>query len=214
MKENQYFEQKNKMAYSDFTLRDIKEQFGISNKVSSLFNEIQPIAISKNLAEALEIARLLPVRSEKAKSELIVMPILIELLKRNQQFFTIYSGDFLNADKEKGLAGECDFILAKNVATFDLHTPLLTMVEAKKHDIPIGVPQCAAQMVGTRYYNKLTGEELEKIYGCVTTGNEWLFLKLEGDTLTVDNRRYYLGSVEKVLGIFQIIINYYKEMLE
>jgi hypothetical protein len=40
----------------------------------------------------------------------------------------------------------------------------------------VGVPQCAAQLLGAKLYNEKKGVKLDKIYGCVTTGNEWLFL--------------------------------------
>lgn len=202
------------MAYSDFTLKELKAKFGVSNKVENLFDDIKPIKISKDLQEDLSLARLLPVRSEKAKSELIIMPILIELMKRNEKFFTIYSGDYLNADKENGLSGECDFILSKNVGTFDINTPILTIVEAKKNDVEVGIPQCAAQMIGAKYYNKASGDDIEKIYGCVTTADDWIFLKLEGDKLVIDNRKYYLGKIEEVIGVFQLIIDYYREKLK
>jgi len=195
-------------------LKELKEKFGISNKVENLFDDIKSIEISKDLQEDLNLARLLPVRSEKAKSELIIMPILIELMKINEKFFTIYSGDYLNADKEKGLSGECDFILSKNVGTFDINTPILTIVEAKKNDVDTGIPQCAAQMVGAKFYNEDSGENLEKIYGCVTTADDWIFLKLEGGKLIIDNKKYYLGKIGEVLGVFQIIIDYYKEKLK
>ena len=71
--------------------------------MENLFTNIESIVVSKDLEEDLELARSLPVRSEKAKSELIIMPILIDLMKKNEKFFTIYSGDYLNADKEKGI---------------------------------------------------------------------------------------------------------------
>jgi len=201
------------MAYSDFTFKRLKKEFGISNKVENLFTNIQPFSISKDLEKDLALARMLPIRSEKAKSELIVMPILLELMKQNQLFFTIYSGDTLNANKEKGLTGECDFILARNLKTFDINTPIITIVEAKKNDVEIGIPQCAAQMLGAKFYNKEAGDNLEKIYGCVTTADDWIFLKLEGNHLTIDNRKYYLGKIEELLGVFQFTINYYKKAL-
>ena len=201
------------MAYSDFTLVDLKKKFGITNRVENLFTNIESIVVSKDLEEDLELARSLPVRSEKAKSELIIMPILIDLMKKNEKFFTIYSGDYLNADKEKGLAGECDFILSKNVGSFEINTPIFTIVEAKKNDVEIGIPQCAAQMLGAKYYNKDSGQNIEKIYGCVTTADDWIFLRLEGNKLTIDNRKYYLGEVGEVLGVFQLIIDYYRKNL-
>jgi len=88
------------MAYSDFTLKELKQKFGITNKVENLFENIKPFEISTDLQEDLDLARILPIRSEKAKSELIVMPILIELMKQNEKFFTIYSRDTLIADEE------------------------------------------------------------------------------------------------------------------
>ena len=201
------------MAYSDFTFKDLKVKFGIDNKVSSLFSNISPLKMSSSLKEDLHLAAMLPVRSEKAKSELIIIPILIELMKRNEQFFTIYSGDTLTADKANGLSGECDFILAKNTGSFDINTPLIIIVEAKKNDMEIGIPQCAAQMLGARLYNADYGNNLEQIYGCVTTADDWIFLKLEGDTLFVDNQKYYLGQIEELLGVFQVIIDFYKKRL-
>ena len=202
------------MAYSDFTFKDLKVKFGIQNKVANLFSNISPLKMSPSLKEDLHVASMLPIRSEKAKSELIIMPILIELMKQNEKFFTIYSGDTLIADKANGLSGECDFILAKNTGSFDINTPLITIVEAKKNDVEIGIPQCAAQMLGARLYNADYGNNLAEIYGCVTTADDWIFLKLEGDTLFVDNQKYYLGKIEELLGVFQVIIDFYKKKLK
>lgn len=202
------------MAYSDFTLMDLKKKFDLDNRIEQLFTNINPISISENLKEDLNIAKMLPVRSEKAKSELIVMPILLELMKKNEKFFTIYSGDTLIADKTKGLSGECDFILAKDTGSFDINTPLFTIVEAKKNDVEIGIPQCAAQMLGARIYNKVYGNEVNKIYGCVTTADDWIFLKLEGNTVTIDIDKYYLGKIEELIGVFQSVIDFYKTEIQ
>jgi hypothetical protein len=154
----------------------------------------------------------LPVRSEKAKSEWIVVPILRELRNKNNKFFTIHSGENLNVDEERGLKGECDFILAKDIGTFDLNYPVIQVVEAKRNDLEVGVPQCAAQLLGAKIYNEKKGVKLEKIYGCVTTGNEWLFLCMQ-DNLLIDSKLYYLSELSDILGIFQNIIDYYKKEL-
>jgi hypothetical protein len=197
------------MAYGDFSFEDIEQKFGIKNKVKRLFNDFQPIMPSERLIEALEMANELPVRSQKAKSETIVFPVLIELRKLNNKFFTIYSGDNLNVDEARGLRGECDFILSKDVGSFSINFPILQIVEAKKNDLELGIPQCAAQLIGAKIFNERKGVFLDSIYGCVTTGNEWIFLKLETDIL-VDNRIYYLNEIEEILAVFQHIIDYYK----
>ena len=201
------------MAYGDFTLKLINEKFGIKNRVERLFDNQKPIDSSDWLQKTLEFAAKLPNRSEKAKSETIVMPILIELRERNNDFFTVYSGENLNADMDNGLNGECDFILTKDTHTFDINVPIIQMVEAKKNDIDLGVPQCAAQMVGAKVFNEKNGTPIEYIYGCVTTGNEWKFLKLNKD-LTIDSRIYYLNELGELLAVFQKIIDYYIDTLK
>jgi hypothetical protein len=200
------------MAYGDFTLNDLESRFGIRNQRRRLFDAIDPVEPSGKLkAELLEIEEM-PIRSEKAKSEWIVVPILKELRQRNDKFFTIYSGENLNSDEAQGLKGECDFILAKDTGTFDISFPILQIVEAKKNDLEAGVPQCAAQLVGAKVFNEKKGLHLDRIYGCVTTGNDWLFMKLEND-LVIDSRVYYLVQINQLLGIFQGIISHYRNEL-
>ena len=202
------------MEYSDFTLNKIREQFGIENQRTRILQKFTPLEPSATLKEALQEVEELPIRSEKAKSEWIVVPILKELRKRNDKFFTIYSGDTLVGDEVSGLKGECDFILAKDTGTFDINFPIIQIVEAKKNDVEIGVPQCAAQLIGASLYNKKKGVDLDIIYGCVTTGNEWLFMLLEKYCIKINSKLYYLNEVENVLGIFQEIITYYKKVLQ
>lgn len=200
-------------SYSNYSLEGIELQFAIKNQRERLFNNIIPLPITEWLENSLKIAEELPIRSEKARSELIVVPILIELRNQNDKFFTIYSGDSLNVDEKKGLRGECDFIIAKDTGSFNINVPILQVVEAKKLDIDAGIPQCAAQMIGASIFNKKKGVELEKIYGCVTTGDDWQFLKFEESTIFIDTRKYYLGNIEELLGVMQYIINYYKDIL-
>ncbi len=201
------------MAYSKFTLDLIEQRFGIQNHVERLFEHTQKVEPSEWLKNALQIADELPIKSEKAKSESIVFPILVELRNRNHKYFTIHSGDTLNADEAQGLEGECDFILAKDSGTFNINFPIFQLLEAKKNDTEIGVSQCAAQMIGAKFFNENKGTKLEKIYGCVTTGREWLFMRLE-DKIYIDRKTYYLEHIEELLGVFQTIIDYYKAVIK
>lgn len=201
------------MEYSDFTLDQLEEEFNINNQVQVFeeFENVTPITeISDWLKKSLAIAKELPVRSEKARSELIVTPILIELREINDKFFTYYSGDILNADTERGLRGECDFIISKDAKTFNISLPIFSVVEAKKSDISLGIPQCAAQMLGAKIFNEKKGNPLEIVYGCVTTGDDWQFMKLKGNTVYIDLNKYYLGELSELLGVFQVILNIYK----
>ena len=201
------------MAYRDFTLEAIRRQLSVTNHRADLFADITPIEPTEDLQKDLAVASLIPARTEKAKSEVIVMPILIELLKRNDFFFTIYSGETLSADPSRGLTGECDFILAQNTGSFDIDAPMMIVVEAKKHDMDLGIPQCAAQMIGVQAFNQERDESIGTIYGCVTTADMWVFMKLEENRLLVDNKRYYFNDLNQLLGVFQRIIDYYKSIL-
>lgn len=200
------------MAYPDFTLSDLQKKFKISNKVVDLFDNehIKLLEPSKVLSDQLKEAVLLPIKSEKARSELIVMPILMELRKRNDRFFTIYSGDSLVVDKERGLIGECDFIIAKETGSFSINTPLIAIVEAKRQDLELGINQCSAQLYGAYLLNKQMGTVINKVYGCVTTADSWKFLRLQENLIEIDQTTYYRSEINKILGVLQEIIDYYK----
>ena len=202
------------MAYKNFTLSELKHTFHIKEQTECLFHHITPLEETSWLKETLKRTALIPLKSEKSRSELVVMPILLELKARNNDFFMIYSGDTLIADKPKGLIGECDFILTKNVNSYSISTPIISIVEAKKNDIEHGIDQCAAQMIGAKMVNEKEHNAIDIIYGCVTTADDWQFLKLEKDVLFIDNKKYYFENLTLILGIFQNIIDYYKQTLK
>jgi hypothetical protein len=135
------------------------------------------------------------------------MPILIELRNQNAKYFTIYSGEMLNVDEE--LKGECDFIISKDTGSFEINAPIMQLVEAKRNDVEIGIAQCAAQMIGAQKYNEKRKYVTNEIYGCVTTGDDWLFMKLKKN-LEIDTKKYYLGNLPELLGVFQMIFDTFK----
>lgn len=201
------------MAYSSFkTLKEIEVAFGVKNQRVSLFRDVVPCEMSEDLKKAILLAQELPIKSEKARSELIVTPILLEVRNLNHKVFTIYSGDNLNVDETRGLNGECDFIIAKDTGSFEVSYPIIQLVEAKKNDVEIGLPQCAAQMIGAKIWNDKNNASLSVMYGCVTTGDDWLFLKLTDDMLFIDVKKYYLGNIGELLGVFQQVIANFKEV--
>jgi hypothetical protein len=199
------------MAYKDFTLERLELEFGVKNKRTIIFEQVLTIAPSEWLLKTLELGRMLPIRSEKSRSELIVTPVLLEIKQRNADFITFYSGERLDADRQHGLIGECDFIIAKETGSYSLSLPLLAVVEAKKQDIDLGINQCAAQLLGARIFNESRQNLLPVLYGCVTTGEDWLFMKLEQNVLKIDTKKYNLQELPIVLGAFQNIIDFYKK---
>jgi len=82
---------------------------------------------------------------------------------------------------------------------------MIAIVEAKKNDVEGGLGQCIAQMIGARLFNEQAGQNDLTMYGCVTTGEVWQFLRLDGAVASLDRQRYYLDNVEGILGVFLAI---------
>ncbi|MGD1864803.1 MAG: hypothetical protein ACFB0D_09625 [Phormidesmis sp.] len=199
------------MAYSDFSLSQVKKEFALVETTGCLFPQNIALEPSEWLSETLRHSLTLAISSssEKARSEFIIAPILIEIKRRNSQKIAIHSGERLDIDSDQGLKGECDFILSRGPVSSTIETPIISLVEAKKNDIKIGLGQCVAQMIGAQRFNQAEGNDILTIYGCVTTGEDWQFLMLEDNRVIIDTQRYYINEPQKVLGIFQKIVDGY-----
>jgi transketolase C-terminal domain/subunit len=81
-----------------------------------------------------------------------------------------------------------------------IEAPTVIVVEAKKEDLNGGLGQCVAEMLAAQRFNE-KNDNVNTIYGCVTTGNLWKFLKLEEQTITIGLREYPLPPIEEILGI-------------
>jgi hypothetical protein len=114
---------------------------------------------------------------------------------------SLFSGIDFTVDKERGLNGFCDYILSQSSEQLYVDKPVVTIVEAKNENIISGLGQCIAEMYAARLYNEQEDIHLPYIYGGVTTGDEWKFLKLHGDTAYIDKLSYYLSDLPKVMGI-------------
>ena len=196
------------MAYSDFTLKKVKAQFDLKLiEQTDLFSTLDEIEISPLLAELLtqNIPLALAMGTEKARSELIIVNIFLELKKRlNISFF---SGIDFTVDKSQGLNGFCDFLISQSSEQLFLEAPVIALVEAKNEKIVGGLGQCIAEMWAARLYNQQENQVLPYIYGVVTTGHAWKFLKLDGNKVYIDIEDYYIKNPEKILAILTYMIN-------
>ncbi len=198
------------MAYSDFTeIKQFKNKFEIKVQLKKMFDEVEPVEPSDWLKKTLSYRKNIRSNNEKTKSETIVSPILTEIVNNNKDFIVVFSGVNMNADTKKELNGECDFIISKDMQDVEINTPIFQIVEAKRNDIDYVIAQCAAQMRGAQIFNEKENSDIKCIHGCVTTGDNWQFLKLD-DKLFIDDKIYYLNSIDKILGIFQSIVDYYR----
>ncbi|MHB1556591.1 MAG: hypothetical protein ACYC61_03805 [Isosphaeraceae bacterium] len=194
------------MEYAEFTLDDLMSHFDISVVQVPLFVAVQSVEPSPWLRDALQKSRSIAFYSEKSRSEFIVAPVLLTCQEMLRSECCVYSGIRLDVDPERGLKGECDFIVAKNPPTPALRAPLLIVVEAKKNDVEEGLGQCSAQMIAAAMFNQTPERGPGRLYGCVTTGETWQFLRLQARELVVDSDRYYISEIETILGVLMTII--------
>lgn len=197
------------MPYSDFTIEDLKSKFNLKiERRVELFPAVEPVSPSPLLREVLEenLPLALEIDTEKARSELIVAPILVEIRKQCNRQISIFSGTEFTVDKTQGLNGRCDFILSHSPEQLSITAPVVTMVEAKDDNIKSGIPQCMAEMVAAQIFNEQKDNRIPGIYGCVTTGSLWKFMKLAENRVAIESREHFIGNIESIIGIFTQII--------
>ncbi|HBC40737.1 MAG TPA: hypothetical protein DCZ88_02230 [Pseudanabaena sp.] len=199
------------MAYSDFDLKKVKQTLEINLiEKENLFIGINSVEITAYLKEALAenvpLAR--AINTEKARSELIIANILVELRKILQHKISLFSGIEFNVDKNKGLNGFCDFIISASTEQLMLCSPIVTVVEAKNENIIGGLGQCIAEMVAAKIFNELEKDEsVKRIYGVVTTGTTWKFLKMDGSDVYIDLDDYSIESPHRIIGILLSMVS-------
>lgn len=196
------------MAYSDFTLNDIKQKLHLNiEEETSLFISVPDAAPSAWLVETLEQTQPLAIKigTEKARSELIIAPIMVEFRNLTQHQISLFSGINFNVDPSRGLTGFCDFILSRSREQLSLNSPVFIVVEAKNENIIAGIPQCIATMFASRIFNERTGMLTPIVYGAVSTGTNWRFILLRDNKAYVDLDEYHISQINKLLGILRSI---------
>ncbi len=192
------------MAFSDFDLKTAVQTFALSEeRDTDLFAAVEPLQPSEFLRVWLDTFApvALGVNSEKARSEFIIAPMLAETKLRVGTTVNVLPGVTFEVDKEQGLTGFCDFLIARSPEIYYIQGPLVAVVEAKKEDLIAGLGQCVAEMVAIRLFNQREGTPVPAVFGCVTSGSIWRFLKLEEARLFIDRLEYHLRDAAKILGI-------------
>jgi hypothetical protein len=195
------------MSYSDFKLEDIKSNFNIKIIEQMGLIDFQVIPPSDWLKETIRrnLALASAINTEKARSEFLIAPILGEL-KEIIPNISLFSGTEFNVDSEQGLNGICDFLISKSPEQLSIEAPVVVIIEAKKENLNAATPQCIAEMLAAQIFNQNKGNMISSIYGVVTTGSIWRFLKLENRYVTIDLNEIYLHPIDNLLGILTGIL--------
>ena len=109
----------------------------------------------------------------------------------------------MRADPALGLYGFCDFLVSRSSTLLAVTAPILAVVEAKREDLTAGVAQCIAEMYAASIINSRDGNARDVLYGAVTSGTNWRFLRLRGLHAEADLSEYFIEDVDKILGILR-----------
>jgi hypothetical protein len=187
-----------KMAYGTFnSVAEVAKKFDIEVADKSTFFKENKLAIphflffmvEKNLKDKISYV------SEYAICETLIRPIL-DIVADNYAL-KVWSHIPYNVDKEKGLIGEPDYLIATKTKYGDMATPSLCIIEAKKENFDDGWTQALAAMIASA---SLT---INTCYGIVTTGSIWQFAKLESSIFIIDPRS--LSATTELQTVFNTI---------
>ena len=198
------------MAFSDFkTLTEVQKRFEIRDSASDFVSGDNLLNPSEQFLQGLAFARqhLNVFRSEAARCEAIIYPILLESYKAYAERYMLWIREPLAYDGI--LSGTPDYFVAtrselgKNV----VGTPVVMVVEAKKNDFEIGWGQCLAAMIAAQKINtqEINRNAMFPVYGIVTDGVMWQFGKLAGDTFMENITPFSLGDVPRLFGAIDAV---------
>lgn len=193
------------MPYSSFTLDEVESKFALNLQSGCFLPAIGPVAPSGMLQQFLTAA--LPLAresgSEKARSEFLVAPILLEVRTISNNAISVFSGEDFTVDKDLGLNGICDFLIGRSPVQFKINAPVIALVEAKKGVLKDGWAQCIAEMIAADRFNISHGQSIGAIYGVVTSGTSWQFLQMQNNNVIIDMEEYGLSPIDRLLGILK-----------
>ena len=196
------------MSFGDFAFPQVLSDPSLTLSEADLFSSTPSVtprdSFAATVADGAAVA--LAIDTEKAKSEFIIAPILLELRRLLGGAIGLFSGVELNVDPARGLNGTCDFILAGAPRQSILSAPLVTIVESRNDNLRSGLGQCIAAMRAAYLFNEQAGNPVDVVHGVVTTGAAWKFLRLAGAAITPDLREYYIDDVGQILGILTAIV--------
>jgi hypothetical protein len=129
------------ISFQQFVFPQVQHDLGLRLHDADLFSSVPPFPVREEFASFLRdgVAVAVANSTEKAKSEFIIAPVLLELRRALDSRFFLFSGVEWEADSSRGLNGYCDFVLAKGESQHVMSAPFAAVVEAKNDLIRIGL---------------------------------------------------------------------------
>ena len=198
------------MPFSDFTLDSVRRKLGVTTALATIFPNLRPVPPPAWLLDGFSRNTPLSRGSEQARRESLIAPVLSAARFVSGDKLAIFSAQAFDVDVSRGLNGECDYLVAVAPPIPPLRSPVVAVVEAKKADIELGLGQCVAEMVAVHEFNRDEGEPAAPVFGCVTNGDQWQWLKLDGHRALIDPHRQTVEDVGFILSAFLAIVAEYE----
>ena len=140
--------------------------YGFKNETLTLPKSIREVEnISELNARLNDAFSRVALESEMARRETLIAPILLEVARNAEAKVNIE----FPLDVSRQLKGSLDYLL---------HTKTdFLVVEAKNEDLYRGFKQLAVELIALKEW--LNDEEINFLYGAVSTGNAWQFGRLD-----------------------------------
>ncbi len=117
-----------------------------------------------------------------------------------------FSGLEWQATANGVFGGYCGFLRAKGPSQYILGPPFVAVVVAKSASIRSGLGQSISATYAAQLANQQARTAVTTIYGIVSTGRDWKFLRLQGKVVTIDILEYYIANLPKLMGILREIV--------
>ncbi|MEN8214884.1 MAG: hypothetical protein ABFS56_00585 [Pseudomonadota bacterium] len=182
------------MSYSDFKkVSEVTTKFGTKVKKKQFIDTLSIKITQIHLTDITEkLDSTMSFINEVATCEDIIKPIL-NLVEKKYETLHVWSHVTYNVDKENGLVGEPDYLIAPMTDQALMSTPPICVIEAKQEKIEEGWAQALAEMIAA------SSQGIDISYGVVTTGKAWEFAKLENNVFTKDpNQISATDNLQKV----------------
>jgi hypothetical protein len=191
------------MAFQNFSFPQVEQTLGLTLADEDLFPHVPAVVIRPDFfAQVIEGANLASaINTEKARSEFVIAPVLFELRRLHPGGLGLFSGVELDADAARGLNGICDFLITRSARQHVVSAPLIAIIEAKNDNLRSGLGQCIASMVAVQLINQAASAAVATVFGAVTTGTAWKFLRLRTAAVTIDLTEYHIESLGKIMAI-------------
>jgi hypothetical protein len=187
----------------------VSKKFGLKVRSIDIFPVIEPQPIGSWLAESLEMAKTSPLMNVKSRSERLISPILLDIVKHFSTQITLFSGETVEINADYSL--HTDFVFALQTPKPYIDTSVLSFVQAQGENREQRLAECAAQVYAN--FKNTTDNQSFTPYGCaITNSSEWQFFKFENNTFYVEHKP--MTDLPQVLGTWHWILNYYVTTLK